>query len=331
MATSLVRSFTVRSSQMDHRRAWVGAALLAALSVPASAQTYSFKYTAASGAVLGTGTLTTDGVTYDASAFAGAGATGTAVTSMTGSFEGQALTYVAAPHPPQSVSDGGYSYGDGLLLNGSMLLDEGGLVVGTAGALGRGNLLGFADPQFGAAPYNWIFEHGPNVGFPGYLAVSPLVGAVVTMPGGSAASPAALPSGEISVIAGAIGPAALEQFYSFSWGGGAFSTTASVTGAAATDTFDLDLFGSGVNVLTRLDAADNFIGGLDIANLAAGRYTIGLSADVNVDPDFTIQFDAPIGSAVPEPSIWATLLLGLGLAGAALRRRRPSIAARAVA
>jgi hypothetical protein len=40
-------------------------------------------------------------------------------------------------------------------------------------------------------------------------------------------------------------------------------------------------------------------------------------------------FDTPAAGAVPEPSAWALLVGGLGLAGAALRRRRSATGARA--
>ena len=39
--------------------------------------------------------------------------------------------------------------------------------------------------------------------------------------------------------------------------------------------------------------------------------------------DFAID-DVVFGAAVPEPSVWALLILGFGITGAALRRRRPA-------
>jgi hypothetical protein len=298
----------------------------------ASAQNYNFRYTSTTGTVLATGTLTTDGGTYDASAFAGAGATGSAVTSLTGSFAGQALVFTANPHPPQQVSNG-YAIGDDLLLYGSgTRLDEGGLVLGTSGPLGRGNLLGFSTAPDGSsyteAPYIWVFEHGPRTGYLGNLTLTDAPGAVVTTPGGTMAAPTALPSGQISAISGAIGPQALEQYYSFDWAGGAFGTTAAVTGAAPADLFTLMLFGNRVNIAASLNQANGFLAGLNVVDLAPGRYSVGLAADVNVDPDFTLRFDAPIGiaatAAVPEPAAWAMMMVGIGAGGALMRRRKIS-------
>ncbi|MBY9061427.1 PEPxxWA-CTERM sorting domain-containing protein [Sphingomonas yunnanensis] len=38
---------------------------------------------------------------------------------------------------------------------------------------------------------------------------------------------------------------------------------------------------------------------------------------------YTLTYDyTPFGAAVPEPSTWAMMVLGFGLAGAAIRRRR---------
>ena len=307
-----------------------GAALLAlgVLGSPAiaSAQSYNFRYTGTTGTLLATGTLTTDGTTYDASTFAGAGATGSAVTSFNGSFAGQTLVYTAPPHPPQQVSNG-YSYGDDLLLNGSgPLLDEGGLILATTGSLGRSNLLGINVGDGADTPYIWTFENGPKTQFPGYFTLSEAFGAAVTTTGGTADAPTALPSGQVSAISGAIGPQALEQFYSFDWAGGAFGTAASITGAAPTDLFTLSLFGNGLNIFTPLDQMNGFIGSLNVSNLAAGRYAVGLAADVNVDPDFTIRFDAPVGlavtPAVPEPATWGMMILGMGLIGSAMRLKQ---------
>ena len=45
------------------------------------------------------------------------------------------------------------------------------------------------------------------------------------------------------------------------------------------------------------------------------------------DPGFFSLDDVSVTAVVPEPATWATMILGLGLAGAALRRRRTLAAA----
>ena len=47
------------------------------------------------------------------------------------------------------------------------------------------------------------------------------------------------------------------------------------------------------------------------------------SLDATTQGFATVNFDRPQGAAVPEPSLWATLVLGFATVGAALRRRRP--------
>jgi hypothetical protein len=147
-------------------------------------------------------------------------------------------------------------------------------------------------------------------------------GTSVSLDGGGFADPAALPAGLIGGIDGAIGPDAPEQFYTFSWNGGAFGATASIIDAAFDDTFKLVLSGVGYKETSLLDAANGFVGSLAVSDLAAGTYTIGLSADLDVDPRFSIRFTSPIGAAVPEPASWALMIAGVGVAGGALRRRR---------
>jgi len=66
-------------------------------------------------------------------------------------------------------------------------------------------------------------------------------------------------------------------------------------------------------------------GGFDEINLQAGIY-VGFGSD-NLDAlalDDLAAGPGPQG-AVPEPATWATMILGLGLAGAAIRRRRPAL------
>jgi hypothetical protein len=92
----------------------------------------------------------------------------------------------------------------------------------------------------------------------------------------------------------------VETFYSLVLPGSAYAALA--TGAA---TFSLSLKGPGLGVL----GATNFNGAtLDFATLTVS------SRDIEPPP------------GVPEPSIWALMVGGFGLAGMGLRRRRPALA-----
>ena len=148
------------------------------------------------------------------------------------------------------------------------------------------------------------------------------LGTNLTLAGGGFDDPVALPAGMIGGVDGAIGPEAPQQFYTFSWSGGAFGATASIAGAAIDDTFKLLLSGTDLKMSSLLTSDNGFISNLAVADLAAGTYTIGLSADLDVDPRFSIQFSNPVGSAVPEPATWAMMALGFGALGLAMRRRR---------
>lgn len=52
----------------------------------------------------------------------------------------------------------------------------------------------------------------------------------------------------------------------------------------------------------------------------------GPTTDLTITPDHLVIALAPSGGGVPEPGTWALLIAGFGLAGTALRRRRPAFA-----
>jgi hypothetical protein len=133
----------------------------------------------------------------------------------------------------------------------------------------------------------------------------------------------------VAAITGTIGGYSTLEDYSFLWAGGAFSATASVTGAnpGASYLFSEGAAGtcSGGGAAT-LNGSDSFSGTIAIGNLAAGQYCIGLDANNPSDPAFALTFNTPVEGVVavtltPEPSTFALLSLGLGLAGL-LRPRR---------
>ncbi|MDR6788218.1 hypothetical protein J2Y58_001576 [Sphingomonas sp. BE138] len=95
------------------------------------------------------------------------------------------------------------------------------------------------------------------------------------------------------------------------------------------------------NETSTLDFADlgdvDGVFGLDAGNLSLdrGALTIDLS---NVDfldsSSFQVNLNAPVTpptGAVPEPATWAMMILGFGVVGAALRRRKTAAVSRALA
>jgi hypothetical protein len=98
--------------------------------------------------------------------------------------------------------------------------------------------------------------------------------------------------------------AAAPTFFSIDLVGSSFRKNVGGTGPAVTD----------AELLAVLSAIDRF----------------GISADYYIggDGDFVTLDDVVLSSAaVPEPSTWALMILGLGATGGLLRRRRLAIAA----
>lgn len=186
-------------------------------------------------------------------------------------------------------------------------------------------------------------------------------GDTVIVPGGTRENPAPLgtnsPVSSIRDTIAETGPT--EKFFSFMWDGqNVLESTFSVAFASGLQSneslYTIQLLdGNGTAVpLFNSSGSDVFDGLLNVendfmrsfraggnmangyvcdfanspCNLAAGNYTIGLFGNTSIDPELTISFASPVyavtNAAVPEPATWAMLILGFGVVGGSMRRRR---------
>lgn len=142
--------------------------------------------------------------------------------------------------------------------------------------------------------------------------------------GGTASAPVFLLGGSpVGAVTGTIGGPGSQDYYFFSWVGGAFSASAAITGApaGASYLFSEGLAGSCNSANTTLDSSDSFTGTISIGNLAPGQYCIGLDANNPNDPDFALTFNTPVSGA-PEPSGLVLLPTSIGMIVVLRRTRR---------
>lgn len=299
------------------------AALLAAASfAPAHADNYKYTFKNTAGATISTGSLSTGSATYTVNDGSATFQTRTVLT-MNGLFDGNAITFVPNPFAPAAFQHGNITGDNQLAFSGPGLLDQYGLVFDVNGR--AANIGGVIDGPNAFAYFAFYNDGTRNRSFTGTFDVT-RVADNTTLPGGTEAAPVYL-SSQVTGIAGSIGPTNPDQFYSFDWAGGYFSSTAIIGNAVPSDLFAFSLAGYANSApfqrqSVQLGVGNNFTGTLS-ANLAAGHYVLGLTGLVPIDPDFTISFNTAVGGApVPEPATWTMMIAGFLGMGAMLRRRR---------
>ena len=147
--------------------------------------------------------------------------------------------------------------------------------------------------------------------------------------GGTAAAPVFLLGGSpVAGVSGTIGGQGAEEYYGFFWAGGAFSATASISGASADASY---LFTEGLagsfcsgGASQTLNSGDSFSQTISIGNLAPGQYCIGIDANSANDPNFSLTFNTPVSgvAAGPEPSSFILLSTAFGMGVVARRVKR---------
>ncbi len=136
-----------------------------------------------------------------------------------------------------------------------------------------------------------------------------------SLQGGTSSSPVNLPGGSVAQVTGSIAGSGSQEYYAFSWPGGVFSATASITGSintGASYVFSVGTTGScnGQGSVT-LNAANSFIGTLSVASLPAGNYCIGIDANNSNDPTLTITLNTPVMGVSPSCAITGDATVGI--------------------
>lgn len=131
--------------------------------------------------------------------------------------------------------------------------------------------------------------------------------------GGTVDHPVILPPGLVGQITSAIsGDGPSTDFYDFVWNGGLFQAQGSIDGANPLADFHFQLFelGSDSPIADEILNNDNAFNALISMNLDSGEYVIGMTTASPYDPQLTITFNTPVGTAAPEPATFG--LLGAG-------------------
>jgi hypothetical protein len=237
-----------------------------------------------------------------------------------------------------SFSDGLYTWtpSDSVVGDVNFGTDSNGAITGWAFALegdgsSSGSLLflsgcaGCVGGDTGDAVSDVAGDGGNNNASGAWSLTNPLS---FVLQGGGPTGPQFL-SGEglVGSVTGTIGGQGSEDYYGFSWPGGAFSASASLTGAGSSASY---LFSAGVTGTcggagsATLNSSDSFAGTIAIPDLAPGQYCIGLDANSLSDPTFTLTFNTPVNSDIPEPSSVILLSIGVGTIGALKSRNTRS-------
>lgn len=103
---------------------------------------------------------------------------------------------------------------------------------------------------------------------------------------------------------------------------GAGSATASLVGGANTIFKSVTLNGAAFGL-----SAGNTQALLTSALVNAGVNTLQINFDI-IDVAAVAGFQGDVSAAVPEPATWGLMILGFGLVGGALRRRRQKVSVR---
>lgn len=165
-------------------------------------------------------------------------------------------------------------------------------------------------------------NYGVSYGFVAALPATPTV--LSSFNGGTVGHPALLPAGLIGAISSDIsGGKQTSDFYDFRWSGGLFQTVGSIANANPLADFHFQLFDAytGVKLDDLLLYNGNNFSDTISTILPAGGYEIGMYTNSPFDPQFTISFNTPV-AGIPEPNVWALMLVGFGGLGAAARARR---------